>query len=185
MLERGRDTLQGLLNSRDRSTAHVAIGAVLCLGVVAASAVITARTAPGRRSPRLRRAYDSLEQPRFRPPEEVSSLIWPPLFLVLGLSALRIWNARDGRDRTEALGLWGAIQALNAIWMAWGPRRRLEQLLTAIATLAATGAYVGKAGKVDRRAAALVAPYAGWVGFANLLTEELWRRNRPRGVTIH
>jgi len=30
----------------------------------------------------------------------------------------------------------------------------------------------------------MVAPYLGWIGFANALTGELWRRNTPR-PTIH
>jgi tryptophan-rich sensory protein len=33
-----------------------------------------------------------------------------------------------------------------------------------------------------------VAPYVGWIGFANVLTEELWRRNpQARGGprTLH
>lgn len=185
MLERGRDALQGLLNSKDRSTLHVALGAAICVGAVVASAIIAARAAPTKNHPKLRRAYDALEQPGFKPPDKLFSLVWPPLFLMLAISGLRVWNARGGRNRAQALGLWGAIQGLNALWMAWGPRRRLEQVLTALVTLVTATAYVRKAGQVDSRAAAMVAPYAGWIGFANLLTEEVWRRNRPRGVTIH
>ena len=39
-------------------------------------------------------------------------------------------------------------------------------------------AYVETARKVDRPAAWLAVPYAAWIGFAALLSEELWRRNR-------
>jgi tryptophan-rich sensory protein len=30
----------------------------------------------------------------------------------------------------------------------------------------------------------MVAPYLGWISFANVLTEELWRRN-PESPTVH
>jgi tryptophan-rich sensory protein len=30
----------------------------------------------------------------------------------------------------------------------------------------------------------MVAPYVGWIGFANVLSEELWRRN-PEARTLH
>ena len=45
-------------------------------------------------------------------------------------------------------------------------------------------AYAWRARKVDPPAANLVAPYVGWIGFANVLTEELWRKNAPK-PTIH
>ena len=37
--------------------------------------------------------------------------------------------------------------------------------------------YISEAGKVDKAAAALFVPYAAWVAFAALLTEEIVRRN--------
>ena len=77
-----------------------------------------------------------------------------------------------------------AAQALNAVWMALGPRRLTGQLATAVASLGAAMAYAWRARKVDPPAANLVAPYVGWIGFANVLTEELWRKNAPK-PTIH
>ena len=68
--------------------------------------------------------------------------------------------------------------------MALGPKRLGGQLATATAALGAAGAYVWRAKRVDPPAAGMVAPYVGWIGFANVLTEELWRKNRPR-PTLH
>jgi tryptophan-rich sensory protein len=111
-------------------------------------------------------------------------MIWPPLYLALTISGLRIWNAPKSPARTQALALWTLVQALNAAWLALGPRRLGGQLATATTALGASGAYVWRAKKVDAPAANLVAPYVGWIGFANVLTEELWRKNRNR-PTIH
>jgi tryptophan-rich sensory protein len=185
MLETGREAIQGFLNSRDRSLGHVAVGALICVGAVGVTAWIASRNAPTESNPAIKAEYDRLKQPGFRPPRATFKLVWPPLFTMLALSGLRIWNARSGPARTRALGLWGAVNALNAVWMAWGPKLRLQQFLTALTTLGTTAVFVNEARKVDGGAAAMVAPYAGWVSFANLLAEEAWRLNRPQGVTIH
>jgi tryptophan-rich sensory protein len=61
--------------------------------------------------------------------------------------------------------------------MALGPRRLGGQLTTAVATLGTACAYAWSARKVDASAANLASPYLGWIGFASVLTEELWRKN--------
>lgn len=163
---------------------HVLIGLGLTGLAVGASALAGWRNAPTDSHPDMRRAYDQLEQPSIKPPKPVFSIVWPPLFLALTLSGLRIWNAPDSPKRTRALALWGAVQALNAVWMILGPRRLGGQLAAAVASLGTSGAYVWQARQVDAPAGAMVTPYLSWVGFANVLTEELWRKN-PESRTLH
>jgi tryptophan-rich sensory protein len=179
-----RGAVDSLANSRGRSMQHVLVGVGLAAGAVALSALIARMNAPTEDNPEIYTDYEELEQPSFKPPRAVFSAIWPPLFMALTLSALRIWNAPQSRARTQALTLWAAVQALNATWMALGPRRLGGQLAAAIASLGAALAYVWRARRVDAPAANMVAPYVGWAGFANVLTEELWRKNR-RSATIH
>jgi len=76
------------------------------------------------------------------------------------------------------------VQALNALWMALGPGKLGGQLAAAVASLGTSAAYVWRARRVDAPAARMVAPYVGWIGFANVLTEELWRKNAAK-PTIH
>jgi tryptophan-rich sensory protein len=179
-----REAVDSVVNSRGRSSRHLLIGLGLTAGAVVASALIARANAPTPDNPRVYAAYQALEHPRFTPPRPIFIYVWPPLFLALTISGLRIWNAPRGPARTQALTLWGFVQGLNALWMALGPRRLARQLVTALATLAAAAAYLWRAGRVDRPAAGMVAPYVGWVGFANVLTEELWRKNRDN-PTIH
>lgn len=179
-----RGVLDGLANSRGRTTRHLLLGAGLTAGAVLTSALIARANAPTPDNPETYADYQELRRPPFTPPPKVFALVWPPLFLALTLSGLRIWNAPRSPARTQALTLWGFVQALNAIWMALGPRRLGGQLATAVSSLGASAAYVWRARKVDAPAANMVAPYVGWIGFANVLTEELWRRNAP-GATIH
>jgi len=172
-----------LINAHGRSARHVLIGIGLTGAAVLVSGLIGARNAPTPDHPDVKWACDRLEQPGFKPPRKVFSLVWPPLFLALTVSGLRIWNAPPSQARTQALSLWGSVQALNAIWMALGPQRLNAQLAAAVASLGASAAYVVRARQVDPPAANLVAPYLGWISFANVLTEELWRRNAK--PTLH
>jgi benzodiazapine receptor len=179
-----RAALDSLANSRGRSTRHVLIGLGLTGGAVLASALIARKNAPTEDNPEIYSDYEELEQPKLKPPKQVFLLVWPPLFMALTLSGLRIWNAPSSAARSQALTLWGTVQALNATWMALGPRRLGGQLATAVATLGTASAYLWRARRVDPPAANMVAPYVGWISFANVLTEELWRKNVAQ-PTIH
>lgn len=179
-----RHAIDEIANSRGRSTQHLLTGVAITAGAVLTSALIAARHAPTAANSEVKRDFDRLEKPAFQPPSKAFSLIWPPLFLALTVSGLRIWNAPPSPARTQALTLWGAAQALNATWMALGPKRLGGQLATAVASLGTSLAYAWRARQVDAPAANLVAPYLGWIGFANALTGELWRKNVQK-PTLH
>lgn len=175
------------LNSEGRSLGHVLTGAAICLAAVGVSTLVAAYRTPGGVNPKVRRQYDRLDEPAIAPPKKAISILWPALFSVTSLAALRIWNAPPSPERTRALAMWGGLQALNTIWMALGPKRRAEQVVAALSTAGLTAAYAGAARKVDEKAAGMVAPYAGWVSFANLFAGDMWRRNldKPSGATVH
>jgi tryptophan-rich sensory protein len=179
-----RGAVDSLANSRGRSARHLMIGLGLTVGAVLASAMVAKRTAPAPENPKAWSEYQKLEKPKFTPPRAMFGIVWPPLFLMLTLSGLRIWNAPKSAARSQALVLWTFAQALNALWMALGPKRLGGQLATATAAIGTAGAYVWRAGKVDKPAAGLVSPYVGWIGFAGALTEELWRKNEAK-PTLH
>ena len=179
-----RGAVDSLANSRGRSVQHILIGLGLTVGAVAVSALVARMNAPTEDNYEVYSDYEELVQPEIKPPSKVFAAVWPPLFTALTLSGLRIWNAPKSAARTQALTLWGMVQALNAVWMALGPKRLGGQLATAIASFGTAIAYVWRARQVDPPAASLVAPYVGWIGFANVLTEELWRKN-PEHRTMH
>lgn len=178
-----RGAVDSLANSRGRSTEHLLVGLGVTAAAVLGSALIARMNAPTPANPKVQARYQALKQPPFTPPRSAFAAVWPPLFLALTVSGLRIWNAPKSAPRTQALTLWGVVQALNALWMALGPGKLGGQLAAAIASLGTSAAYVWRARRVDPPAANLVAPYVGWIGFANVLTEELWRKNAK--PTIH
>lgn len=187
LTEKIHEEVDEALNSEGRSLAHILTGATICLAAVGVSTLVAAYRTPGGVNPKVERQYDQLDEPAVAPPKKAISVLWPALFSVTTLAALRIWNAPPSRERTKALWMWAGLQALNTAWMALGPKRRTEQLVAALSTAGLTAAYAGTARKVDEKAAGLVAPYAGWVSFANLFTGELWRKNlaKPEGATVH
>lgn len=184
MTSRMRGAVDSLANSRGRSTEHLLLGLGVTTAAVLGSALIARLNAPPPANPKVRAKHRALKQPSFTPPRSAFSVIWPPLFLALTVSGLRIWNAPKSPERTQALTLWGVVQALNALWMALGPGKLGGQLAAAVTSLGTSAAYAWRARRVDPPAARMVAPYVGWIGFANVLTEELWRKNATK-PTIH
>lgn len=161
--------------------ADIATALAVCGGAVLVSALLSARFSPSPVHGRLRRDYERLEKPPFNLPDSAFA-IWGPLYAALTVSGARIWNAPRSRHRTRALVHWFGIQGLNAFWLWLGFGRRLRGAATveAAITTVNAAAYLDEARRVDPPAAWLAAPYAAWIGFAALLTEELWRRNRGR-----
>jgi tryptophan-rich sensory protein len=179
-----RGAVDGLANSRGRSAQHIALGVGLTVGAVAISALVAKLNAPPDDDYEIYSDYDEPVVVEAKPPSRVFATVWPPLFMALTLSGLRIWNAPRSPARTQALTLWGTVQALNVVWMALGPKRLGGQLAAAVASLGTAAAYVWRARQVDPPAANLVAPYVGWIGFANVLSEGLWRK-APDPQTLH
>jgi tryptophan-rich sensory protein len=161
---------------------HAATGAALGLAAVIVSALIARRHESG-----AQEAERAL-RPRghaFQTPRPLVGAILPPFVLAFTLSGLRLWNAPPSSARTRALSLWTAIQGLNLAWLALGSRRLGGALTAAVAALGASAAYAFAARRVDAPATNLAGPYLGWIGFANVLTEELWRKATPVAPTVH
>ena len=179
-----RGAVDSLANSRGRSARHILLGLGLTAGAVAVSALAARLTSRAQETHEVYSDYEETVLVAPRPTPKVFALLWPPLFMALTLSGLRIWNAHRSAARTQALTLWGVVQGLNAVWMALGPKRLGGELATAVASLGTAAAYVWRARRVDPPSAGLVAPYVGWMGFANVISEELGRKVAP-APTVH
>ncbi len=149
---KAQETLDDALNASGRSRGHIAAGVALCVGAIALTAVVAALqpqpATPG-------------EKPSRRP---AIRAIWPAIFSLTNLAALRVWNAPDGPRRTRALALWGGLQALNLFWMIMRPTDQRLRVAAAVSTAALTTVYAHAAAYVDEKAAGMVAP----TGFAGL-----------------
>jgi len=179
MMEQARAVVVPQGRASRVSDGDVATAVAVSAGAVLISALLAARWSPGPGHGAITRQYRRLEKAPFNPPDWAFG-VWGPLYLGLTVAGARLWNAPQGPARTRALGHWFGIQGLNALWMWLGFRKgqRGAAAVEAAVTVVNAAAFVDAAREVDRPAAWLGGVYAGWVSFAALLAEELWRRNR-------
>ena len=158
---------------------HLAAGVVAIGGAVLLAARLAGAYSPAPTNPGVRLYWKRLRKPDMQPPDWAFG-IWGPLYAMLAISGLRVWNARPGWERTQALLLWGGMQALDVLWLwlGFGRRERGAMALESGTAIANAAAYVAAARRVDRVAANLAVPHLAWLAFAALLSEELWRKNR-------
>ncbi|HEV7205624.1 MAG TPA: TspO/MBR family protein [Jatrophihabitans sp.] len=129
--------------------------------VAAAVGATAARNAP--------EIYARLDKPSWAPPAGVFGPVWSALYLLIGATGWRLAE----RPRRVATALHLVQLGLNASWtpLFFGAGRRRAALAVSIAldvTVAAEMAQLVRDG--DRPAAALLAPYLAWCGFATALT---------------
>jgi tryptophan-rich sensory protein len=148
-------------------------------GVMALSAVVGRRYSPEPAHPDIDRWYHELDKPSYTPPDPVFGAVWPVLETGLAIGGYRLLRAPSGRERDAAVALWLFNLAMIGGWTKiFFDRRSLEGGTIASAVMLGSGlAYVECARRVDGTAAALGVPYAAWLAFATLLSEEVWRRN--------
>ncbi len=145
-----------------------------------AAQLVGSRWAPTPGQPRTAAWYASLRKPSFTPPGPVFGIAWTGLDALLGYSGYRLLTARATPARSWALGAWAAnlLGVAGFSWVLFG-RKRLDEALGVTAGMVATAAGAAvTASAVDRRAAYADVPLLGWVLFAAVLQEEVWRRNR-------
>lgn len=123
--------------------------------------------------------YANLDKPWWHPPMWIFASVWSVLYLLMGISAWRVWR-KDGFARAGgALTLFLVQLGLNALWMPvfFGMRRPDLALLVMVTLLIMIAATRKAFRKHDRLAAWLLVPYLLWVGLATALNAALWRMN--------
>jgi len=174
-LDDARNAATGLLNAEGRQPGHVLVGIALTVGFALAAAAFATRTlAPTRDQPADGHA------PITERPRGPLSLILPAVFSVTTLSAVRVWNAPAQPERTTAMGLWAAAQALNAVWIALRPAGRSLQIAAAMSSAGLAAAFAHEARKLDERTGKMASPTGGGVRLANRVQTQAESR-----ATVH
>ncbi|MFA9431353.1 TspO/MBR family protein [Egicoccus sp. AB-alg2] len=116
--------------------------------------------------------YLALDRPAWAPPQEAFGIVWPVLYLLIGLAAWLVWRqAGSVAAARVALSLWAAQLVVNAIWPGvffgagwfWPAVAVIAVLdVLVVATIAAFGRH-------RRLAAALLVPYLAWLLYATAL----------------
>ena len=157
------------------------LAAGLAIGSVVAAALIGRRASPTPDHPKTRQWYRRLDKPGFTPPAPAYGIAWTGIQASLAYGGYRLFRARPSPARTTALTLWAGNQVGIGGWSEVFFENRAPGWGTiASAALGANAVgYVAAAEQVDKTAARTGMPLVAWVGFATLLSEEIWRRNAP------
>lgn len=116
--------------------------------------------------------YLALDRPVWAPPSWAFGVVWPVLYVLIGVAAWRVWRTAGGlRAGAVPLTLWGVQLALNSLWpwVFFG----LEAFWPAVAVIAlldvAVVATIVASRRVDRTAGWLLTPYLAWIVYATAL----------------
>ena len=120
--------------------------------------------------------YAELAKPSFNPPNWFFPVVWPVLYVMIGIAGWRVWRLGH---KSGLLRLWGLQLLLN---FAWTPtffafHSIAVALLIVGALLAGIRVFSARAWPRDRTAALLFLPYAAWTAFAVLLNASIWLMN--------
>lgn len=115
-----------------------------------------------------REVYARLDKPGWAPPAGAFGPAWTVLYLAIAVAGTRI---AGGRKPGVPLALHAVQLTLNAAWspLFFAARRRRAALAVIVALDATVAAEIVSVARRDRLAAALLAPYLGWILYATAL----------------
>lgn len=124
--------------------------------------------------------YPALAKPSFNPPDSVFPPVWTTLFVLIGISAYRVWQKRKEIGhfpRTAAIYFIQLI--LNVMWSfiffyAHQIGVALVEIILFLIIIIINAAVFYK---IDKIAGLLFIPYILWVSFAALLTGSIFKLN--------
>jgi len=125
--------------------------------------------------------YADLSRPFFTPPDWAFGVVWPILYVMMGISAFLIWNRGIGRKQVKvALALFAFQLLLNGLWtpIFFGLHMlflALVEILLLWAALLITILYFRK---ISKSAAILLLPYLLWLTFAVILNAAFYLLNK-------
>jgi tryptophan-rich sensory protein len=125
--------------------------------------------------------YADLSKPSFTPPDWAFGVVWPILYVMMGISAFMIWNKGfSSRQVKVALGLFILQLVLNGLWTPIFFGLHMMALALAEITLlwVAIIITIFTFWRISRAAACLLLPYILWVSFAIALNVALWQLNQ-------
>lgn len=114
--------------------------------------------------------YGELVTPALSPPAWVFPAVWTALYILMGISSLRIYMS-GAPDSSNALYLFYIQLAVNVIWpfIFFGLCEYLVAFLWIILLWLLVLDTITTFGNIDKKAAYLLIPYILWVSFAAYL----------------
>ena len=130
--------------------------------------------------------FAALEKPFFMPPGWVFGVVWPVLYLLLGVALAMVLGEPDSPRRRTALTLFFVQLALNFAWspifFAAHDITLAKYVIFVMAVIAAAAA--GQFMRLRRAAGLLLIPYLAWLIFAAMLNSVIESLNPGAGSPL-
>lgn len=125
--------------------------------------------------------YADLIKPSFAPPAGIFGIVWPILFVLMGISFYLI--ARKGKTDpkvNDAIFYYYLQLALNFVWsiLFFGLDLRFTAIFNIILLIGTVIVMIMKFYKIDKKTALLNIPYLIWLFFALFLNYFIWMINK-------
>lgn len=127
--------------------------------------------------------YMGLVKPAFTPPGWAFGAAWTVLYILMGLAAAIILNARGAYGRPAALGLFAVQLALNLAWspLFFGAHQITAAFWLLVAVLLFALLTTLAFARIRPLAAWAMVPYLLWLCFAGVLIWSIDRANADGG----
>lgn len=121
--------------------------------------------------------YESLQKPRFTPPNWAFPVAWTIIYLLLAWAGYRLTLLPDSQT---ALALWAAQIALNTLWtpVFFGAHRIVAGMVILAALWLTVATLIVVAMPVDLITGLILFPYLIWLSVAAALNFSILRHNR-------
>ena len=123
--------------------------------------------------------FDSLEKPALSLPPGTFGVVWPILYVLMGLALAFIVTARGAPGRGAAIAAFVVQLVLNLCWppLFFGAQQIAAALWLLVALDFAVVATIAMFWRVRRPAALLLLPYLAWILFATFLNWQILEAN--------
>jgi tryptophan-rich sensory protein len=123
--------------------------------------------------------YQTLLKPDIQPPGWVFGVVWPTLYLMMGLALAMVLNAPGARDRNVAIALFLSQFVINLTWspIFFGAHQVTVAFFIILVMLGVAIATTFVFARVRKAAAWLMVPYLVWISFAAILNFQIDQLN--------
>ena len=125
--------------------------------------------------------YADLSRPSFTPPDWAFGVVWPILYVMMGISAFLIWERGINNSQVKMALRFFALQlVLNGIWtpIFFGLHMISIALVEIVLLWVSILLTIIVFWRISKLSAFLLFPYILWVSFAVVLNTAFWYLNR-------
>ena len=124
--------------------------------------------------------YKNLKKPKINPPSIVFPIVWPILYILLGVSSLLVFRTKIPKDKKIYFIIFEIQLLLNWLWSIFFFKMNnlILSLVTVFIMIGLTIYLIILSFKYNKVATYLLIPYILWISFACYLTFYITLKNK-------